>query len=383
MEDRAIVATTRFGATPLAAMTILKVLVGDPAHGQASGVIKTDYCDRCAVQVEHIVTITGHDSLGGITPTATMVPLPTGEYAAINWSNVGGIGVFDSNGAATRVIGRWGAGPGEFTDAYLLRMFEGHLYVFDRGNARLTVFSPRGDVLHELSIDVPITSLTPLPDGRFVAGAEMHSPDAVGLPLHFLSDDGALVRSFGDELGAYGPGLGGIRMRRILQGARNGSFWSARRGEYVLEHWSPTGERLRRLDRRVSWFPPADPMARLSLNPDSPPQTRIMDIRIDDRGLIWVLIGHRANDWRDHVVKNDKQPVPDIVMYRPQTNQSIWTTVLEIIDPDKGVVIFTKRYSPMFLGFLEGGDLYSYEEDEREVGRYHVWRFTFSTPNER
>jgi hypothetical protein len=82
------------------------------------------------------------------------------------------INVFSPEGRHTGVLGRKGAGPGEFERAVAVAIgLEDSVFVFDQGNRRLTVFSPSHALVRSHRLDFgPTHQFVPLPDGAFLMG---------------------------------------------------------------------------------------------------------------------------------------------------------------------------------------------------------------------
>ena len=85
----------------------------------------------------------------------------------VTWDNQGDIFIsdgyinsrvakYDKNGEWVKQWGQAGSGPGEFSTPHSIAAdAKGNIYVADRGNRRIQVFSPDGGFLREIKIDVP------------------------------------------------------------------------------------------------------------------------------------------------------------------------------------------------------------------------------------
>src|SRR5690606_20588771 len=115
------------------------------------------------------------------------------------------IKVFDAQGRFLRTVGRKGAGPGEFEGATGLYVSDADtLHVLGWGTSRHSVFAPDFSFVRSNPLALqPQLQWQMLPDARVVLNVDIRSPDLIGIPLHLLGVDGALVRSFGSETGAY------------------------------------------------------------------------------------------------------------------------------------------------------------------------------------
>jgi hypothetical protein len=161
---------------------------------------------------------------------------------------------------------------------------------------------------------------------------------------------------------------------RLVRESNSGGAWTARLSSYVLEEWDANGNRTRRIDRRVPWFQPYDRSPRVT--PDTAPAPVLRDFLFRSDRLLWVMINYPADDYARYLEAS--QLTSDIVGYRMTRADKLRNTVVEVIDIESGRVLVTRRFSPMFLGFLDDHHVYSYAEDDLGAGRYDVWRIEFT-----
>ena len=99
--------------------------------------------------------------------------------------------LFDSSGTFIRVLGRVGAGPGEFQHPLYSVAVNESLYVNDLGNARLNVYGP--DLAFVRSAQSAIVGqaypFTMTKSGHIVANAIVQTRAAIGHPLHLFSGE--------------------------------------------------------------------------------------------------------------------------------------------------------------------------------------------------
>jgi len=234
------------------------------------------------------------------------------------------IRVFDSAGALVRVIGRKGAGPAEFGDAYGMGIgwLGDTLAVLDPGNGRLARLSATGDWIGSW----PAKRIT----GRDVrlrqAGAAVYAPDwrpVGGKPQSLLvryttrgvGDTLVLPERPADSPGAIVcPASGAIRFFSIpfatgvlaIPGPA-GELVTARTDRYRIVFVSPNGDSLRTISREIAplavtdseWpaglaeyteFRAKNPAA--SCDPATPGRVRLKPVLrslvLDDAGDLWV-----------------------------------------------------------------------------------------------
>lgn len=281
-----------------------------------------------------------------IQPGATTGEVPFGRIADLELGDDGAvwvldglnrtIRVFDQAGNEILAFGRRGRGPGELEQPVgLLRSPDGNIWVFDRGNGRLTVFSPDGDLLATYTpSDMPI--LFPLAVG-FAGGDTLRwvgvtSPDPaspaaawvettiegeritpirrsdlpfVEWPLLFEHSTSEIslvlpVPFSGEPLFAFGPA---------------GELWYSYSADPEVRRWMPSGafDLTARRDMRPTMVSPADRanalgraefdevrtnigragIAEISgLIPDTRPF--YSGLFVDDTGAVWVM--HTGDD---------------------------------------------------------------------------------------
>ncbi len=124
-------------------------------------------CLECVIQVEGMVSLGEEDGEGFVDfPRAAAVS--SEHYFIVNRSLASEIRVFDLEGRFERVIGREGAGPGEYREIWGLQVSKGDsLHVTDLINLRRTVLSPGFEVArsHSLPTRPVLKGCSPLGDG--------------------------------------------------------------------------------------------------------------------------------------------------------------------------------------------------------------------------
>jgi hypothetical protein len=119
-------------------------------------------------------------------------------------------------------------------------------------------------------------------DGRYALNASMYSGEQVGQPVHIVSPDGRVLRSFGG-----GRGLGSeYALIRVVSVARDSTLWVTHPSTYRIERWDSTGHLLAVYERRADWFRAYD--AGIPPRAGSP---RVVSAREDAAGLLWVKLG--------------------------------------------------------------------------------------------
>jgi hypothetical protein len=244
------------------------------------------------------------------------------------------IAVFDSSAKLVAILGRAGAGPGEFRR--VMTPIPGPsdtLFGFDLMLRKLAVFSPELELVREFKMD-HYPSLI-LPNGDLLISEQVSTREGAGYPLHVFSRDGHILRSFGTDTPQFRPD-----MRRLLTRsagpARDGRFiWAVTPGRYVLERFEvATGTRVeaRRID--AEWFGEAN---RSSGNVrEVRPAPVLTDVWEDDAGIVWVLGQDADNDWRP-------MTGPDGPLSNEEYDRS-YDYILNAIHAETGRLLASRRF---------------------------------------
>ena len=259
-------------------------------------------CENC-LDFAHVTRL-GSDELGPgfLSDDGTMenvVRDSLGNY----WVGQGEqIKIFDREGAFLRAVGRRGDGPMEFDRAAPMHAdASGRVHVFDTGNLRISLIDEAFTLVEEKALPTWISAKAPLDDGdRYVVHASIEEPGRVGMPLHTIDETG-ILNSFGagDEPDSDSrESL--IPLELTLATDVDGSVFTARRFEYVIEVWSQEGSRLGGL-RGEPLLNSPDFLVETP-SPDNPPPNVVGQIRTDSDGLLWVSLLARRPDWLETLI---------------------------------------------------------------------------------
>src|SRR5690606_14537866 len=230
-----------------------------------------------------------------------------------------------------------------------------------------TVQLPTGNVL----------SFARLQDGRFVISAEMHGRQTVGRPLHVLSPAGLLQSSFGVDRPEVRPDMPHAT-QRLVAVASDGTIWSVRRTDYVLEQWDRTGKRLAELRREAAWFPSHGRGG--FIDRDIPPNPTINAFWIDDAGRAWIGIEGPEQAWRAGIVC--RGVVQGIPRWGVATENEYFDTVIEVVDLERRVVVAQGRMEAALSSARLRSYLITYGESTFGTQLIQVWRPRIDTQPE-
>jgi hypothetical protein len=306
-------------------------------------------CATCTVSVAKVVTLGRPDDPVTPAPAGGIVRDRQGRFYTPVFTG-DAIVVYGPDGAYMRTLGRRGQGPGEYQEITSITMdARGQIYVFDH-TRRITVLDTALRVVRTVVPEILNGRPLLMSDGTFVESGGAPGPGRTGVPLHLLSSDGRWLRSFGGEAGVVTP-VYGIALVRQLAAARSGGVWSARLDRYEMEEWDLAGKRRRALRRRADWFYPTpgeETWARGALFP------QLAGIREDERGRLWTIARVPTRPTRPQATSEGSGPARLDASYQ---------TVLEILDPTRGVVVARTRVPGGLRGFVMTDHAYRVVED--------------------
>lgn len=320
-------------------------------------------CTSCKIGFIPVLTI--RPDLGGAEHVGWGSSVARGlEYLFVaNHLHGEGIGVFSLQGRYIKTLGREGEGPGEFREVLDLEVGPGDtLLAFDDLNQRITVFSPTHQVARTLRIQGKFMQrgATVLWDGSFLLNQIIPTQELIGFPVHWMTSDGEVIRSFGDDpsLVRTAEMVGGVAGFLWITPSSEERFWTAGATEFAVKrrHLRGSGLEVLRLEGWESAF--------MNGVPDGlgRPLATISDIWEDPLGRLWVLFRVPDPDWESSVRR-----IPAGLGHRPwyevEDWQGYWDTVVAVIDPEDGTPLVVDRYPGWISSFLPDGEVVSYIEE--------------------
>ncbi len=284
--------------------------------------------------------------------------------------------LFSSRGELIGEVGGSGDGPGEFLAATQILPSEGDsLLLHDMRRRAVSVFD--GDHTFARRFLLPanpgITGGWPailrFADGGIVMNAALGSVEGVGLPLHFVDAEGTVTRSVGSGPPSVSS-HGHPTQARVLAFASPSTFWAAHGSRYEIELWDREGALVKSLRREVDWFPPLEEGQAPSLIGPG-----VQGLFQDAGGLLWVLIRVPNPDApgmilpeRERLVQEGRGAMPS----RAEADRR-FDTVIEVIDPETGTLMATRRLDEYVNVVDSSGLIFTYEERPTWEGRLVVW----------
>lgn len=334
---------------------------------------RADRCDpaSCEILLAHVAS--GSDDnpslYGGFVNFPVRATLTRDRRTVVSVLN--GLAVFSSSGQFVARIGRSGRGPGEFGPLVSPPLVGpgDSIHVVDRLQRRLTVYGP--DLGFERAVSAfPAEEVAGiLADGTYLVSAQIRAADRVGFPLHTVSRDGQILRSFGNTR-PDAPNA----TQRVASVGPDGTIWALAQGRYVLEEWNPlTGERVRELPVSADWFSE-------SVQPggdwNSPPAPSLQAVWKDRENILWVLALVAARDWAPPTAQGEF----DIT---PEHRAARFDSLLEAVDPNSGRVLARLRHPNVLWAHPQGGFISSNRLPSGDAFEFDVWSPRLQTRDRR
>jgi len=344
-----------------------------PVSAQApDGVVREpQQCRSCRIVLERETTLGADSGPNVVTSTFFVKRDSRGRLYSVFQFEPSAIVVFASDGAFLQKIGHEGAGPGEFRYILGLHVADGDtLHLFDVGNQRRTVLSPEYEVVrsHRIPPALMPDAYAFLPDGALVVNALVPTPAGAGYPLHLLTAEGDVERSFGTDDTYITPRTEYTHtVRRVAPG--DSGVWAVPWTRYVLQLWSRDGTMRRQWRRSVPWFEPYEQIEPLS--EEGPPAPMVAGLSVDAHGYLWVAVTVADSRWRSNL---RRETGPDGPQVFPKAVERVYDTILEMIDPGTGRLIVSERLDQKISGFVDANRVFGFRLTPDGGERLDIWR---------
>jgi hypothetical protein len=333
-------------------------------------------CGRCTIDLTLVGRIGGaQDSLNYSVSMASLARTASGHFLLGPRSPHANAAIteYDAAGKYLTAFARPGDGPGEARwPHFLLLSPQDSLYLFD--GAKISVFAPN----HQFVRTIPSLALSVvsagtavlLKDGRFVIATEVTGPSRTGLPLHLMSSDGTIAKSFGAEAPMIRPD-DPRELWRVIATAGPAEVWAAHANRYEIERWDVAGILRQVLVRDTPMFPPSRVLTGMD-----PIPSIIVALRQDPEGYVWTLLGipksGRAASSSRATGRTGGPP--------PNALNEIFDTVIEVLDPRTGTLVASRRMPLMANGFWSGDLLTTIETNSDDVPVMSIWQVHLTRP---
>jgi len=343
---------------------------------QVDGILDTIPCESCGVEVLHERTVGEPGGPAAVGPITAIAELEDGRILLAYSPVSGEMLAFSPDLQAMRQVGRAGEGPGEYSFIRWIRAHGDQVHVFDAGAMRRTVLDSAFQVVStDRFVGYPIGDVRPLPDGGFVLNGLIRTPDRIGYLLHVYDDKGVLERSFESNPAGFQPNSPEEGLWREIYVQPPDALWVAHRTRYQVDVWTTDGHHVSSLRRPADWFPPHDGIYE-PVSPENPPLPRIVDLKLDREGLLWVMVRRASGGWADSIVPAGQGANPEIGTHVIEDINTAYDTVIEVFDPDTRSLLASSHVNDALVRFV-GEDLaVSYAEDAAATPQLKFWRLS-------
>ena len=328
------------------------------AEGCVLDTATAEACDDC-LEFDHEARLGTVDGLGYLEARGGIEAVRR-DHRGNYWVGQGEkINVYEPDGDFLTTVGREGEGPMEFQYARPLHVdTRGQVHIWDISNMRLSVVDEEFALSREQPLPpLPsINSIAPLSDGsRYVIQAWIQTPDRIGLPLHVI-DGKDILASFGATVKEGGVTVESrYTTRRHLTTDNADNIYAAHVADYVIEVWSPGGSLVGTLEG----IPPLDDglrgSAREAPSDKHPPWNELVDLHVDEKGLLWVLLRHRRDDWRENSVEMAYSDGEIVIAPIDEIPSNWYRSRVDVIDVKGCVRIASQWHDEFFVGFVSDG----------------------------
>lgn len=339
----------------LVAMTTCVSLAGEPQD------VRRESCrGRCVVELQPVVTLTDVGHPGILPEEAIVIAVDRSGNFVVPARDLQRLVVADQRGRQTKVI----LGPGD-------RPFGMITNVVIAPNGAMQVYDRVSRTLITLGDDLTIAKVTPfrlrpalaLSGGRYIHTEQIGTPALAGLPLHLVSGDGTVIRSFGSDSGVYRADEP-LRYDRIAAPSSDGSLWSIPPGRYHFDKWNlESGARVEQVEVRSTWFREVTRFARWGERP-----VAAIEAIWEDGDVLWVLLRDADTNWHPPAPAAGREPSFDSSEF-----DKTYDSILEAIAVPSGQVIASRRFDRVLWG-RSGLFFVSSFRRSATVGLIDVWK---------
>jgi hypothetical protein len=325
--------------------------------GQRPARCRTD----CTIGKQSVVTLSGVEALvRDARPRATIIGAMVvrdsrGRYVAVS-GDFRQLLIFD---AAGKLLDSPRPTYGRIVSLFVDRT--GAVQAYDSSSGSLLTFD--GNYQVKTKTELPHTPALLLGGDRFLVASQIPTPALVGHPLHVMSKDGNIVRSFGAD-GSPFRSADTLKNGRAVCLNPDGTIWSIASGGRLLERWdTASGRRPSQVTVKSTWF-------RESSRPA--PQGQVANPIIltiwAEEDLVWILYRVPDPQWIP-------RPRPERELAAQGENadlRSDW--VLEAVRSDTGSVVAMKNFDRILLRRDGSFAIASEAGSASGTGRVELWK---------
>ena len=214
--------------------------------------------------------------------------------------------------------------------------------------------------------ELPHTPTLPLGGDRFLVRREgsTPAPALAGHPLHVMSKDGNIVRSFGGDGSPFNSNDGLKNWRAVCLNP-DGTIWSIAAGGRLLERWdTATGRRLSQVTVKSTWFRESNRSA---------PQEQVANPVIRtiwaEEDLVWILYQVADPQWIPR-----RRPERELGPVQGENAHLRSDWVLEAVRSDTGSVVAMKSFDRILLRWDGSFAIASETASANRAGGVELWK---------
>jgi hypothetical protein len=335
-------------------------------------------CAQCKIVLTKAVTLgTPDDPEGPIDPHFFLSRSSDGRYYLGEQSEMNRfVFVYDERGRFERTIGRPGGGPGEFSVISGVATRGNEVLVWEPGG-KYAMFDRRGNLIRDGRFPFTPKQLMPSPEIGWVGWADVRTARLSGLFFHEFDHELRYLRSRPGAKTKLDPAE---EVRRQFHMIPLESGYAALSYTFKsVEFFDAKGATTRLLRLNSPWlslegiewrnYKPmhGGPEYRAPVTP--PP--RLNAIAIDSRGLLWVLGAVEDRSWRK---LGREFRGPNAPKLSPGWFDTVWDSIIEIIDPSTGNLVHRERLPFYAESFLGRDVLIRGTEDAAGFLRLELWK---------
>ena len=275
------------------------------------------------------------------------------------------------DGSMLGVTGRAGQGPGEYGMVRaIVSDAADSLYVFDGRNLRMTVLGPSRELARTVALPAFEHDTPPvlLPDGSWILNTSIYSADLVGYPLHRMTAEGRIVRSFGDvrDETRQDRVVGAGQIRRLARD-RDGFIWAAHLLDYRIDQFDDEGDLVATLSGVPWWESLSVSEARTGR-----PLGAVIGISVMSDGHLLLLSRVADPEWAEHVTRYETGA------YSVDDYGGYYDSVIDVIDPATGELIQSQVFDEFILAFLDPATVAAVRPTVEGYEYIDIYRLSFS-----
>lgn len=316
-------------------------------------------CPDCAIDFTQVAVLASPaDASFAFLPPMSVARSLGGSFFVGTLIGDPSVAVYGPDGRLLGSVGGVGQGPGEFAgyprEMILRASSDSETVSAFHGPVHYVLGPTTTGVIRQNRVRVHPSDAALIGES-FIVQATVDAPGG-GTPLQELAQDGTVVRGFGvdSERPLTRRSSHFDRVRRLARGNGGRSLWSAYINRFEAVRYGLDGSEELRVRREAEWFPSYEDEipGELFIVPQRP---RIEGVMEDDRGFLWVVISHGAENMKPFSTTTpaELRAGAEVSLGRGDINLNPYvSTTLEVLDVNRGVVLARTTVENTLLRFV-------------------------------